>query len=60
MKYHVKITEEYTYERDIECDDEESLQDILREEVPLLVDMNQESIERIRARGLGLKCEYEW
>lgn len=60
MVFDVKITESYTYSRQVECADESELSDILREDCPLLVDLPQQEIERIRQDGLHLHCSYEW
>lgn len=60
MRYQVKITEVYTYIEDIECKDEFALQDILHDHVPLLIDLDRQSLERIRKNGLDFRCEFSW
>lgn len=60
MKYIVRITETYTYEREMECGDESELQDILHEQIPPLVDMDRTEIERIRRDGLDFRSDFEW
>ena len=39
MVFNVKITESYTYSRQVGCADESELSEILHEEHPLLVDL---------------------
>ena len=60
MVFNVKITESYTYSRQVECADESELSEILHEEHPLLVDLPRQGVERIRQNGLHLHCAYEW
>ncbi len=60
MKYHVKVTESYSYTKEVECENESELQKILHDEVPLLVDMSHAEIEHIRKQGLELKSDFEW
>jgi len=60
MKYTVTISETYTYTREIDCPNEDVLQEVLHEDVPLLVDMTKHEIEKLRASGLHLKSEFSW
>lgn len=60
MEFNVKITESYTYSRQIECRDEDELSRILHEECPLVADMDGEDVERLRREGLHLRCDYQW
>lgn len=60
MKYTVTISETYTYTREMECPNEDALQEVLHEEVPLLVDMTKSEIEKLRANGLHLKSAFSW
>ena len=60
MKYLVMISETYTYEQEVECEDEIALQNVLHEQVPLLIDMDKRSLERIREQGLELRSDFEW
>ena len=60
MKYQVKITETYSYLKEIVCKDEAELQDILHEDVPTLVDLDRQELQRIREEGMDFKTEFEW
>ena len=60
MVFNVKITESYTYSRQIECSDEDELSRILHEECLLVVDMDRGDVERLRMEGLHLRCDYQW
>ena len=39
--------------------DENELSRILHEEVPLIADMTKAEVERLRKKGLHLRCEFE-
>ena len=59
--YEVEIIETYSYKAIIDADDEEDLNEVLHNEVPILIDMGETCIDKIRdVSTLNLETDYDF
>lgn len=59
--YEVEIIETYTYKAIIDADNEDDLNEVIHNEVPILVDMGESCIEKIKEKCcLELDADYDF